>query len=259
MVPEYLYKYRPFSGECDIEFARQIVCENTIFFAPPCTFNDPFDSRPAFTFDAPLEEMRAYYHRMCSKRMPQITEQECEAELERILADPDTDLRTPQGQQKIQQLHSSTLAERIGVLCMSATNDHILMWSHYADCHKGICLRFDARAAFLREARPIGYESRRELINPFRDQDEAMAAKTFLMKSRHWHYEGEWRALRYEGPGLVAFAPEALTGIVLGAHASRESEELLREWAARRAKPLELLRAYPDQQEFRLHIRPLES
>lgn len=259
MAPQHLYKYRPFSSECDIEFARQIVCEHTIFFAPPVTFNDPFDSRPAFTFDAPLDEMKAYYHRLCSKQMPQITERECEAELERILADPATDLRSPQGQQTIQQLHSKILAEQIGVLCLSAGCDHILMWSHYAGCHKGICLRFDARASFLQGARPIGYEPRRELIDPFRDDDEDMAAKTFLMKSRHWHYEDEWRALRYEGPGLVEFAPEALTGIVLGASASKEAEELVREWAARRKAPLELLRAYPDQQEFRLHIRPIED
>lgn len=58
MAPQYLYKYRPFTSQCDIEFARQIVCENTIFFAPPVTFNDPFDSRPAFTFEAPLDEMK---------------------------------------------------------------------------------------------------------------------------------------------------------------------------------------------------------
>ncbi|GGY45342.1 DUF2971 domain-containing protein [Pseudoduganella albidiflava] len=258
MHPEYLYKYRPFASECDIEFTRQIVCDNTIYFAPPCTFNDPFDSRPAFTFDAPFDEMKAYYRRMCSKQMPQLTERACEEELEKILADPATDLRTPQGQQRIQQLHSRILAEEVGVLCLSSERDHILMWSHYADCHKGICLRFDARAAFLREARPIGYEQRRELINPFRDRDEDMAAKTFLMKSRHWLYEGEWRAVRYEGPGPVEFAPEALTGIVLGANASKEAEERAREWASRRRAPLELLRAYPDQQDFRLHIRPLD-
>ena len=57
----------------------------------------------------------------------------------------------------------------------------------------------------------------------------------------------------------MAFPPEALTGIVLGASAPKKAEELLREWAARREAPLELLRAYPDQQEFRLHIRPIEG
>ena len=98
MAPEFLYKDRPFTGECDIERARQIVCDNAIFFAPPCTFNDPFDSRPAFTFDAPLDEMKAYYRRLCRKKMPQKTEEQNEAELEKIFADPDTDLRTPQGQ-----------------------------------------------------------------------------------------------------------------------------------------------------------------
>lgn len=57
----------------------------------------------------------------------------------------------------------------------------------------------------------------------------------------------------------MEFAPEALTGIVLGASASQEAQERLREWAGRRKSPMQLLCAYPDQQEFRLHIRPLES
>lgn len=259
MAPQFLYKYRPFTSDCDIERARQVVCDGAIFFAPPCTFNDPFDSRPAFTFDAPLDEMKAYYRRLCRKKIPGMTEEQYDAELDKIFADPGTDLRTPEGQQRIQELHSKALAEEIGVLCLSTERDHILMWSYYADCHKGICLQFDARAPFLRGARPIGYEHRRELINPFRDHDEAMAEKTFLMKSRHWHYEGEWRVIRFEGPGLMTFEPAALTGVVLGAHASREAEGMVRDWARKRHAPLRLMRAYPDQQEFRLHVRDLDE
>lgn len=253
--PQFLYKYRSFSSPCDFERTQRIVCDHHIYFAPPCSFNDPFDCRPAFSFDAPFDEMKAYYRRLCAKRMPHLTAREVEAEIEQLFAEPD--LCAPQGQQKIQELHSHVLAQELGVLCLSSQRDHILMWSHYADCHRGICLEFDTRASFLAGARPIGYEDSRLLINPFRDRDEEMAEKTFLMKASHWHYEGEWRLIRYDGPGEVAFEPEALTGIVLGALTPPEAERHLREWAAQRERPLKLSRAYPDQQAFRLHVRPL--
>lgn len=259
MSPRYLYKYRPLATACDIERTQRIVCDSRIFFAPPCSFNDPFDSRPAFTFEAPVDEMKAYYRRLCGKRMPQLTEREVEAEIERIFADPKTDLRAPQGQSRIQDLHSHALGQEVGVLCLSSVRDHILMWSHYADCHRGICLEFDAGADFLSRARPIGYEESRMLINPFRDRDEEMAEKTFLMKAAHWHYEGEWRLIRYEGPGEEAFAPATLTGIVLGALASEDTERRVRAWAREHETPLRLARAYPDQQAFRLHVRALED
>ena len=31
----------------------------------------------------------------------------------------------------------------LGVLCLSACDNSILMWSHYADEHKGFCIGFN--------------------------------------------------------------------------------------------------------------------
>lgn len=33
--------------------------------------------------------------------------------------------------------------EKIGVCCFSLDPKSILMWSHYSDNHKGVCLKFD--------------------------------------------------------------------------------------------------------------------
>jgi hypothetical protein len=35
-----------------------------------------------------------------------------------------------------------TLLEEVGVVCLTETRDNLLMWSHYADNHKGLVLRF---------------------------------------------------------------------------------------------------------------------
>lgn len=39
-----------------------------------------------------------------------------------------------------------TLDESFGVLCLSERPDDILLWSHYSNSHRGLCLEFDASA-----------------------------------------------------------------------------------------------------------------
>jgi len=34
--------------------------------------------------------------------------------------------------------------KEFGICCFSRSNNNIHMWSHYADCHKGICLEYDS-------------------------------------------------------------------------------------------------------------------
>lgn len=36
------------------------------------------------------------------------------------------------------------LSKTAGIVCFSATNDNILMWSHYADQHNGVVIGFDS-------------------------------------------------------------------------------------------------------------------
>ena len=45
-----------------------------------------------------------------------------------------------------------------GVLCLSECHDDILMWSHYGDSHRGICLEFKAtNTALFGEAQRVKY------------------------------------------------------------------------------------------------------
>src|SRR5262249_18594437 len=48
------------------------------------------------------------------------------------------------------------------ILCLSAVHDNILMWSHYADCHRGAVLEFgpvkESNSPFL-FARPVTYSA----------------------------------------------------------------------------------------------------
>jgi len=60
----------------------------------------------------------------------------------------------PESQAAIERTELQSL-EKYGVLCFSRSWNNVLMWSHYADRHKGICLGFDVLDERTRRVRYI--------------------------------------------------------------------------------------------------------
>ena len=149
------------------------------------------------------------------------------------------------------------MVESVGTFCISEKRDDLLMWAHYADSHRGICLEFDGFSTLMAQAQPVCYSANRQPINPYEDDQLTMLDKALFTKSEHWSYEAEWRFLRTEGPGLERFSPPQLTGIVVGALATRETVQTVKSWASKRSSPLALYRANISNEEFKLLIRPL--
>lgn len=84
-----------------------------------------------------------------------------------------------------------------GVLCLSATWKHPLLWGHYADSHQGLCLGFDVQSADTfskvsykprRFDWPLGMDG-----NP-RAPDENEFSDLLFTKYSGWRYEAEYRA-----------------------------------------------------------------
>ncbi|SEH27929.1 DUF2971 domain-containing protein [Selenomonas sp. KH1T6] len=87
--------------------------------------------------------------------------------------------------------------KEIAICSFSMVHDNMLMWSHYSDQHKGLCLEYNINditnefgvvfpAVYGRIARytDLGDLSKRDKY-----------IKRFLFKSKEWEYEKEWRAL----------------------------------------------------------------
>ncbi|MBQ6752320.1 MAG: DUF2971 domain-containing protein [Clostridia bacterium] len=91
----------------------------------------------------------------------------------------------------------------IGCLTTSPTNR--LMWSHYADSHKGICIEYDL-SSFIAETTllPVVYSSNRPqlpwkyVISLTGDSTEKATKalfSTLFTKDEIWQYENEWRII----------------------------------------------------------------
>lgn len=83
----------------------------------------------------------------------------------------------------------SDLAKTTGLLCFSKKWRNPLLWGHYADKHKGICLGFDVPDLHLAE---VTYVNQR-LAAPGAI-DEPFMKQLLLTKYKHWVYEEEYRA-----------------------------------------------------------------
>jgi hypothetical protein len=103
---------------------------------------------------------------------------------------------------KTQEALDKTATETVemyGVACFSQYWDNILMWSHYADRHKGICLGFDIPDEVIRK---VMYEPDVEVVGALTDlsttgevmtEGTRILDKLFETKYIGWEYEGEFR------------------------------------------------------------------
>jgi hypothetical protein len=82
-----------------------------------------------------------------------------------------------------------------GLLCFSKKWENPVLWSHYGEKHRGVCLGFDVNDSF---AVPIEYSAQRLPIE-FEDDDPSKGLKfdyvrrLHCTKFEHWRYEEEVR------------------------------------------------------------------
>lgn len=161
-----------------------------------------------------------------------------------------------------------------GIICFSKRRNNLLMWSHYADGHKGIVIAFDVppKLAPKRRSLEVRYSKRRY---PWRFVSE-LTSDEFLdevrnlvqTKSVHWRAEKEVRLL-WSLEGLdqevddrtgrpiyfTRIPPEVISDVIFGYRCPRGIEEKVE--AAIAANNLQVQRwcAEPSDAHFTLRFR----
>jgi len=80
------------------------------------------------------------------------------------------------------------------VACFSEHYDNLLMWSHYADAHRGIVIgiKFDGFLKNKGHLLKVSYQKKRAPWNFLTKHNSSAVIKT---KWQDWKYEKEWRLL----------------------------------------------------------------
>ena len=102
---------------------------------------------------------------------------------------------------------------------LSASNTNLLMWSHYADSHKGYCVGFDSDRLSIIAGTPlkVNYDNSLPEIGLFDESIESFM-KLFITKSCDWFYENEFRLLTVvnQCKRTYKFDNDCLKEIILG-------------------------------------------
>lgn len=251
----FLYKYRPIN-----KWTLSGLSDKTIHFRCPNYFNDPFDSKLNLYADGNNEDWKKL------QQLENCSDQELDYYKELFKKDIDP----------------APLIKNVRVSCFSEISDNILMWSHYSDCHTGICLKFKFdfsqefnEGSFLFHEKdfnnyfigvspkigvcfPVNYsENMPSPINYLKFNIDDI--KQFMLtKSIHWAYEKEWRIvttdknLKVDNP---RFEDGQLQAIIFGLKCSQSDINLVKNIVAN--QNLEFYKAVVSKNEYKVDIAPL--
>ena len=149
------------------------------------------------------------------------------------------------------------ITQKCGVLCLSEDPQNVLMWSHYADNHAGVCFGFEASPSnpFFGRAQQVLYSQSYPVVNIILDHSQSYHEKSVLTKADFWAYEKEWRIIEHEkGAGVYAFAASHLEEIIFGLNAQPTDKRAVKEALANLGLHPQIRQAVKHATEFRIEL-----
>jgi hypothetical protein len=218
----YLYKFRSIN-----KWLIEGIVKNTIYFAHPAELNDPFDCQVDLggALSRAIAEAKGDRHDF----------------LKRFL----------DNEEFINNWHN--VIGNMGVFSFSlyrqAILEETLMWSHYAEEHRGVCFQYVIPETFIKKLMDDSEDTRLVcaaevdysedgfveflLQAPLIDYDftAALLRKYLFKKSPSWRHENEGRMLLRRS-GTLHLPPRCLKSVCFGVRSSVSDRELVRKLAS---------------------------
>lgn len=225
------YRYRAFSTT-----TLDSLCHDTLYFAHPGTFNDPLDCSPTVVCDSSLDELRSLLGTLIRRRVRSETlaslsqarvqgdgatahaERTANSEARRELANIAYNATDPEYKVSEAEAENWLLVSQVqrelhrhyerGVCCFSTTYSSPLLWSHYGDQHRGLCIGYGLDRLPKPEMHRVEYGGSRSvstslmlasLVHENADAMRELDRSVLLRKARGWTYEKEFRLLDTQG------------------------------------------------------------
>ena len=188
-----LYHYEKFNAE----HLATTLRDKIIHCSKPANLNDPWDCKPAFdpgSLDDPEVLEREIAWRLEHPAKPLWAAQ--------MRNEPQARADFMVGASKsIEQM----LAQR-RIYCLTPKDDSTLMWSHYAENHRGICLEFIVANMLFGKAGEVVYREEYPRWVPCDINDApGRVMELILTKSSDWCYEKEYRLISIDAPSSSSF------------------------------------------------------
>lgn len=215
-VPDILYKYR----DWDNVFHKRLLTHRELYFASIEQFNDPFDGTIPHRYKPEqLTEDNIFkkYYQVTKEAYPKWPEEKIHAECyeyqRRGLFKDETHL------EKFEKNTKHRVNLQFGISCLSKEQNHFLMWSHYANSHRGFVVGFDKVLLFEDTSAQFAhmlYEEDIPALDLFEDTFTHFA-KLVGTKSTTWKHENEYRLTKANfAKQSVALRAETIVEIIFG-------------------------------------------
>lgn len=252
----WLYKFWALDTEKQRDHVKKVFTLGELWFSRVEDFNDPFDARPDYEWGGTTQQqerqMRGFYQRQRPDLKGAALEHEIYASLAAFNQVGAIEKTIPAARALLRQAVDS-----LGVCCFSEDWSNVLMWSHYASKHTGICIRFKAKAGVLAHgiAHRVDYQRDYPILNPVAQSSQEQVTKSLLTKADFWAYEREWRIIELEtGHGSQHFPVNLIDSVILGVNITAANESLIRDWASHLRHKPSVIKTTCDRRSYRLRL-----
>lgn len=283
---DFLFRYRGYNFKSVEAFK-----EDKLYFSTPNMFNDPYDARFYINSEAFIQaiqyewktKMKIYQK---EKDVLDISEKALEMTYRKIMELSEN--RSIQQQFweyvfSMIELLKKQMRENLKVICFSQQYISNLMWSHYADYHKGFCLMYqkeELKESVIYDLNGNKIKNKIELLEVEYSEEqldigpylyyyipikfwghsckgidlievEKITKKIISSKSNDWKYEDEWRAIPQEvdvfSKNDISYIKIKPSALFLGSMMDIKTKKELVDIA--RSKNIAIFEVYPNDTE----------
>jgi hypothetical protein len=244
--PERLWKYREWN-----EYTRRMIVDGEVHYTLLEKLNDPFEISWCIRLPENEAELDKFSRELCANTFPE------DRPAERLYHF--TNMK--QSIRDLIEKHGGCIVPSFvefkhGLLCLSAIEDHVLMWSHYADHHKGVCVGVRTECLVDKRILKVAYSDRVPLLDcwDYIYRNRGMFVDASRTKGLHWDYEKEWRTVHYSGKRKY---PNCVDRVIIGCKATDETRRAVVAAVAESNARIEVYQANINPRHYRLDIVPL--
>lgn len=210
------YKYRPYT-----KYLIESLKDETIGLTSPTTFNDPFDCPiiELLNNDEKVSGLIRQAYNDCLKIA-------CFSANTKLPYDDDNKQKLVQ-----EEKQCGSMPEYCNEL----------MWAHYADSHKGVCIKYhfpnsltqlaDGKDGVMCYFKDVSYSS--QDLHQYSGKDSINLYDAFFLKGEKWAYENELRLLLFDINGRPGFhsitAKNCIESVYFGLKCPQEHRDKIRE------------------------------
>jgi Protein of unknown function (DUF2971) len=258
-----LYKFREWSDGNH----RRMLTNSEIYFSSSLQFNDPFDRGLPPRYDRlSNEQLTPYITRHLDRHEEGLSPSERQRRIREV------HVNRPFDDPKYRKYVAEKQYAKHGIFSISRTRDNNLLWSHYAESHKGFCVGFNKprlqeylnsqckTAGPVIELYPVKYQHDYPVLIPDLDgDDEKYMADGISIKSKVWEYEEEVRCISmFKSNWALELDVSLFEQVILGAEMPADNCAQITELVKDKLPKVELIRAILPYDSYELKFERID-